>query len=71
MQVSITELKANVGKFVDLAGQEDVYITKNGRRVAKIINARADKETAVEYLRGLIPAEADLAQARDERLSRK
>lgn len=71
MQVSITELKANAGKFVALVGLEDVYITKNGKRVAKIVSVKADKETARQSLLGLLPAEVDLNQARSERLSRK
>jgi len=71
MLVSISELKANAGKYVALANQEDIYITKNGKRVAKIIGAKADKEKASQALIGLLPAEADLNKAREERLSRK
>jgi len=71
MQVSISELKANAGKYVALAGREDIYITKNGKMVAKIISARADKERASQALIGLLPAEIDLHQAREERLSGK
>jgi prevent-host-death family protein len=71
MQVSISELKANAGKYVALAGQEDIYITKNGKRVAKIVSARADKEKAGQALIGLLPSGIDLNQARAERLSGK
>jgi prevent-host-death family protein len=69
--VSISELKANAGKYVALANQEDIYITKNGKRVAKIISAKADKEKASQALIGLLPAGVDLNQAREERLSGK
>ena len=71
MQVSISELKANAGKYVSMASREDVYITKNGKRVAKIVSTRADRKNASQALIGILPAEIDLHQAREERLSRK
>ena len=71
MQVSISELKANAGKYVTLASLEDIYITKNGKRVAKIVGAKADRGKAGQALIGLLPAEIDLRQAREERLSGK
>ena len=71
MQVSISELKANAGKYVSLAGQEDVFITKNGKRVAKIVSTKADRKKASQSLIGILPAEIDLHQAREERLSGK
>ena len=71
MLVSISELKANAGKYVALANQEEVYITKNGKKVAKIISAKADKEKAGQALIGILPAEIDLNQTRAERLSGK
>lgn len=37
MNVSLSDLKVNVGRYVDLAETEDVVITKYGKPVAKII----------------------------------
>jgi len=42
MQVALSDLKANVGKYVDLAETEDIIITKYGKPAAKII--RFDKQ---------------------------
>ena len=42
MRIALSELKVNVGKYVDLAETEDVIITKCGKPAAKII--RFDKE---------------------------
>ena len=42
MQIALTELKLNVGKYVDLAETMDVIITKYGKPAAKIV--RFDKE---------------------------
>jgi len=42
MRVALSDLKVNVGKYVDLAETEDVIITKYGKPAAKMI--RYDKE---------------------------
>ena len=77
MQVSLADLKVDVGRYVDLAETEDVIITKHGRPAAKII--RFDKEpwyrkvipekvTSVEQLFGTLPGDVDLDDVRTERL---
>jgi len=42
MQVTLSGLKVNVGKYVDLAETEEIIITKYGKPAAKI--NRFDKE---------------------------
>ena len=69
IQISVSELKTNAGKYVGLADQEVVYITKNGRRVAKLVSAKPDKVALAKSLFGIIPADSDLDQSRKERLS--
>jgi len=61
MQVSVSELKINVGKFIDLADEQDVYITKNGKQVAKIVSTRRDKVAELKSLFGIakLPPEYD------------
>jgi len=77
MQVALTDLKVNVGKYVDLAGTEDIIITKYGKPAAKII--RYDKEpwylkkmpeqiTSIENLFGTLPDDIDLDDVKTERL---
>jgi prevent-host-death family protein len=79
MQITLTDLKVNVGRYVDLASTEDVVITKYGKPAAKII--RFDKEpwylkrmpeevTSVEQLFGTLPGDIDLEDVRTERLSK-
>lgn len=68
-QITLSELKTHVGKYVALADHEDIYITRNGRRVAKLTAAAPDKVTAATSLFGLLNGPVDLDQARDERLS--
>ena len=78
MQIALSELKVNVGKYVDLAETEDVIITRYGKPTAKIV--RYDKEpwymkkmpeqiTSVEQLFGTLPADIDLDDVKAGRLS--
>lgn len=46
MIISLSEFKANVGRYVDLAEMEDVVITKYGKPAAKIV--RIDKKTGAQ-----------------------
>ena len=43
MSITATELKANLGKYLQLAEFEDIYITKNVKVVAKLSNPNVDK----------------------------
>ena len=38
MSITATELKLNLGKYLMLAETEDIYITRNGKVVAKLSN---------------------------------
>ena len=67
-QVSLSDLKSNVGKYVTLAQEQDVFITKNGKLVAKITAAAPNKEVAAKALFGILPNHVDLDEAREERL---
>ena len=42
MSITATELKLNLGKYLLLAEKEDVFITKNGKVVAKLTNPFQD-----------------------------
>ena len=79
MEIALTDLKVNVGRYVDMAATEDVIITKYGKPAAKII--RFDKEpwymkrmpeevTSVEQLFGTLPSDIDFEDVRLERLSK-
>ena len=79
MNVALSDLKTNVGKYVDLAETMDIVITKYGKPTAKIV--RFDKEpwylkqmpekiTSIEQLFGTLPNDVDLDDVRMERLSK-
>ncbi len=72
-QVSLSTLKANIGKYVMLAQEQDILITKNGKVVAKLGTAKVDKKEALSSLlhrfEGKTYSDEDIAKARKERLS--
>ena len=70
MSITATELKSNLGKYLLLAASEDVYITRNGKVVARLTSPFQDKLNIVDSLFGSIPADITLEEARDERLGR-
>lgn len=70
MIVTATEFKTNFGKYLDLIAKEDIFITKNGKTIAKVVNPQV---SAVDSLRGLLktaPSDLDLDSLREERLSK-
>ena len=70
MIVTATEFKTNFGKYLELVSKEDIFITRNGKTIAKVINPQI---SAVDSLRGLIkgaPSDIDTHSVKEERLSK-
>lgn len=69
MIITATELKTNIGKYLALADKEDVIITKNGKNMAKLTNAR--NGSAIRSLRGVLKGtDTTLDSIREERLAK-
>ena len=82
LQVSISELKTDFDKYMEMVGNEKIYITRDGRQVAKLIAVEpdppiekelsiAERHAMLDSLIGILPPDIDLAKARDERLQAK
>ena len=72
MVITATELKANIGYYLGLASKDDVFITKNGKLVAKISKPVQDKQAILDSLVGITAHNpVSLEEAKRERLSRK
>lgn len=71
MSITATELKQNLGKYLLLSAQEDIYITKNGRTIAKLTNPNQNRVDTAKSLFGILPQDADIEEARGERLALK
>jgi len=70
MIITATELKLNLGKYLVLATDEDIYITKNGTTIAKLVSPYQDKLTLVDELFGSIPDTITFDEANKERLEK-
>lgn len=70
MSITATELKNNLSKYLLLASSEDIYITRNGKVVAKLSNPYQDRLDVAESLFGSVPATMTLEEAREERLNK-
>lgn len=70
MSITATELKTNLGKYLMLAATEDIFITRNGRTVAKLTSPYQNKLDTVNALFGSVPATMTLEEAQEERLSK-
>ena len=69
MSITATELKMNLGKYLHLAATQDIYITRNGKTVAKLVSPYQDKMDTVDALFGSVPDTMTLEEAREERLN--
>ena len=70
MVVTATEFKTNFGKYLDLIAHEDIFITKNGKTIANVVNPHV---SAVDSIRGILNGISDDINPdslREERLSR-
>lgn len=70
MLITATELKRNLGKYLLLAATEDIFITKNGKVVAKLSNPQQDRADIAKSLFGILPADVTLEDTKEERLIR-
>ena len=71
MSITATELKNNLGKYLLLSATEDIFIILYGKIVAKLTNPYQDRVETAKSLFGILPEEADLEEARAERLGAK
>lgn len=72
MEISATEFKTNFGKYLAMAGQHEIYITKKGRAVAKLSSPTQDRVAMLDSLVGIAENQTlSLDELREERLSRQ
>lgn len=70
MSITATELKQNLGKYLILSATEDIYITKNGKTIAKLSNPNQDRVDMAKSLFGILPNDVSLEESKAERLNR-
>lgn len=71
MEITATEFKTNFGHYLDLVPTEDIWVTKNGKVVVRLVNPNV---SAVDSISGIlkekVSEEIDRHAIRDERASR-
>ena len=71
MIVTATEFKTNFGKYLDMLRSEDIFINRNGKTVAKMVNPNV---SAVESISGMLAGKLaddyDAKMLREERLAK-
>ncbi|MCD8367826.1 MAG: type II toxin-antitoxin system Phd/YefM family antitoxin [Clostridiales bacterium] len=71
MVVTATEFKTNLGKYLDMLLSEDIFITRKGKVVAKVVNPNVSAvDTISGMLAGKLPEEYDARSIREERLNK-
>lgn len=71
MSITATELKNNLGKYLIISATEDVFITKNGKVVAKLTNPYQNRVETAKSLFGILPKNANIEESKKERLGAK
>ena len=54
IQITTSELKSNIARYITLVEKEDILITRNGKTVARLIGQKADKVAMAKSLFGVI-----------------
>lgn len=55
MIVTATEFKANLGKYLEMATSQDIFITKNRKSIARLTSPAVDKLALLDDLVGIVP----------------
>lgn len=71
MQVTATEFKLNLGRYLDLVLTEDIWISKNGKIVAKLVNPNVSAVDSISgILKDRLDNNTDRHSIREERTAR-
>ncbi len=69
MEITATELKANLGQYLKQVRTEDIRISRNGKRVARLVSADGSSvDDITGILKGTGEGPLDRRSIREERL---
>ena len=73
MIITATEFKTNLGKYLETAASQDIFITKNGKNIARLTSPAVNKLALLDDLVGIIPESQTMDEdtIREERLARQ
>ena len=71
MQITAAELKHNLGYYLDLVLTEDIWISRDGKPVAKLVNPNVSAVDSISgILKGKVPENLDRHSLREGRNDR-
>lgn len=74
-QITLSDLKADPGKYVRMAQNQDIMITRYGKVVAKIVTAAPDKKAAWDTITNVFRGEGieltdqEIAEDKERRIA--
>jgi len=72
MVITATQFKSSVGRYLDAVSEGEVYITKNGKVVAKLSTPAEYKQSLLDSLVGITAQNpVSLEKAKKGRLARQ
>ncbi|HIV22969.1 MAG TPA: type II toxin-antitoxin system prevent-host-death family antitoxin [Candidatus Merdiplasma excrementigallinarum] len=73
MIITAAELKTNLEKYLEMAMSQDIFITKNGKIIARFTSPAVNKLALLDDLVGIAPKDQAMDEntLREERLSRQ
>lgn len=73
MQVTATEFKTNMGKYLNMVSRTDIYITRNGKEIVKLTKPDHNRIALLDSLVGILPKDSviDDSSIKEERLTRQ
>ena len=73
MIITATEFKTNLGKYLEIAASQDIFITKNSKNIARLTSPAVNKLALLDDLVGIIPESQTMDEdtIREERLARQ
>jgi antitoxin (DNA-binding transcriptional repressor) of toxin-antitoxin stability system len=70
MKVSLAEFKTEIDHYLELVGEEEIVLTKDGKYLATITPAAKGFAEYIISLRGILPKTATLEEAHEERIAK-
>ena len=70
MSITATEFKKNLGKYLELLEHEDIFISKNGKVIAKLTNPNKNRLGLANSIIGIIPDSMTLEEAKNKKVEK-
>ena len=71
LEITATEFKVNFGHYLDLVPTEDIWITRNGKYVARLVNPNVSAVDSISgILKGKVSEDINRHTLSDERIAR-